>query len=414
MPTVNLTARNIPRLACDDVPRVEYWDASLTGFGLRVTATGVRTWTVRYRLRNGRKLYRWDLGRYPSLSLADAREKARVALRDASLGRDPRVAKQAIRQDEVRTVEALVEQYALKASKRKGWPEEHRIHQREILPAWGQRPVSQITRSVVRELVQTKAQTAPIMANRLLAQISRLLNQAIDLEWIDANPAARVPREPETSRDRILSAEELRELWAALHETEAVRDGEPVPRLTQPLNDAMLAMLLTGQREGEVGRMRWADVDLDAGWWTIPRGDAKNGKDHRVPLTATVAELIARRLQTAPATSLYVFSTRRASSIAARLKKAASTLSRGLSFSFRGHDLRRTVASGIAEAGIQRDHISHVLNHRSATRNTVTAIYDRYSYDREKRQALEAWERALMRTVASAELGRVLQMTRVS
>lgn len=407
MPTVNLTARNVPRLSADGRARVEYWDTSLTGFGLRVTATGVRAWTVRYRVRETRRLVRKDLGRYPTLSLADARQKARDALHEAGLGRDPRESKRVARQDEVRTMAALVKRYTVRASGRKGWPEEHRIHQNEIIPAWGSRPVRQITRSDVRDLVEAKAKTAPVMANRLLAQVSRLLNEAVDLDWIDANPALRLARRPEKSRTRILNADELRELWAALHETEATRDDEPVPRLTEPLNDAFISLLLTGQREGEVARMRWADLDLETGWWVLPGEMTKNGSEHRVPLVNAVVDVLGRRLQQAKPDAVYVFSTRRGTNVSARIKKAASSLSRGLSFSFRAHDLRRTVASGMAEAGVPRDHISHVLNHRSVTHASVTAIYDRYTYDAEKRKALEVWHARLL-AVTDERRGRVV------
>ena len=85
--------------------------------------------------------------------------------------------------------------------------------------------------------------------------------------------------------------------------------------------------------------------------------------------------------------------------MADRAKKAAAILSRGLTFSFRAHDLRRTAASYMAEAGIDRMYIAHVLNHRSVTRSSVTAIYDRYHYDKEKRTALETWARELERVV---------------
>lgn len=81
--------------------------------------------------------------------------------------------------------------------------------------------------------------------------------------------------------------------------------------------------------------------------------------------------------------------------MSARAKKAASTLSKGLSFEFRAHDLRRTAASFMGEAGVDRFYIAHVLNHRSVTHSTVTAIYDRYRYDKEKRVALETWTRLL-------------------
>jgi integrase len=187
-----------------------------------------------------------------------------------------------------------------------------------------------------------------------------------------------------------------------LHQTEAKdASGKSLPRLSQTLNDAFIVMLLTAQRCGEVCRMQWREVDLATGWWTIPGDVSKNHDPHRVPLTAPVLEVL--QLRRFGADDRYVFSNHRHTCVSARAKKAASTLSKGLSFVFRAHDLRRTAASFMGEAGIDRFHIAHVLNHRSVTHNTVTAIYDRYRYDKEKRAALEGWAN-LLRDVLQARL----------
>src|SRR5262249_47310582 len=130
-----------------------------------------------------------------------------------------------------------------------------------------------------------------------------------------------------------------------------------------------------------------------AGWWTIPAEASKNHDPHRVPLVREASEILKRR-QT-DRDERYVFSNHHNTSVAARAKKAASSLSRGLSFEFRAHDLRRTAASFMGEAGVDRFHIAHVLNHRSVTHSTVTAIYDRYRYDKEKRDAVEKWANVL-------------------
>jgi integrase len=110
---------------------------------------------------------------------------------------------------------------------------------------------------------------------------------------------------------------------------------------------------------------------------TIPGDVSKNHDPHRVPLTAPVLEVLQRRRFGAD--DRYVFSNHRHTCVSARAKKAASTLSNGLSFEFRAHDLRRTAASFMGEAGVDRFHIAHVLNHRSVTHSTVTAIYDRFA-----------------------------------
>src|SRR5262245_58892781 len=134
MPTVNLTARNVPKLKSNGADRGEYWDTSLPGFGLRVTPTGVRTWTIRYR--HAGRLYRLTIGRYPKLSLADARERARTELRRAGLGEHPVAEKLQAREREQDTVAALVGEYEKHSSGKKGWDEARRILHAYVLPAW--------------------------------------------------------------------------------------------------------------------------------------------------------------------------------------------------------------------------------------------------------------------------------------
>lgn len=126
--------------------------------------------------------------------------------------------------------------------------------------------------------------------------------------------------------------------------------------------------------------------------------DKKNAKPHRVPLTKPVREILERRRELAGG-AIFVFENRRgAGSIAHRGKKAASILCRGLSFEFRAHDLRRTAATRMAEAGVPRDHIAKVLNHVEGG-PAATRVYDRYAYDAETREALERWARRLQATV---------------
>jgi integrase len=118
-------------------------------------------------------------------------------------------------------------------------------------------------------------------------------------------------------------------------------------------------------------------------------------------LTKPVIAILERRRELAGEGAKVVFENRRgAGSIAHRAKKAASILCRGLSFEFRAHDLRRTASTGMAEAGIHRDHIAKVLNHVEGG-PAATRIYDRYAYDNEKRDALERWARRLHAIVES-------------
>ena len=396
MAAQTLTARYLDTLK-PQAARYEVFDTEVPALALRVTPAGHKSWTLFYR-HNGR-LRRLSLGRYPDVGLADARKAATRARGRIFDGADPAAERQDDRATYGDTVGALFDLYTKQTEKRKSWPEVRRIFENEVLPAWRHRRVQDITRRDIRELVDRKAPTAPIMANRILARVSALFTFAVEHDWLEANPALRIGKPgEEKTRDRVLTRDELRDLWPALHETVAKdEDGKPLPRLPSTLNAAFVLMLLTAQRMGEVCRMRWEDVDLERGWWTIPAVDSKNDDPHRVPLTPSALTAIKARKNGEE--DRYVFSTHGHAPVADRAKKAAAILSRGLTFGFRAHDLRRTAASHMAEAGVDRMHIAHVLNHRSVTRSTVTAIYDRYHYDKEKRAALETWARELDKIV---------------
>jgi integrase len=153
--------------------------------------------------------------------------------------------------------------------------------------------------------------------------------------------------------------------------------------------------LLTAQRGGEVASMRWQDVDLDASWWTIPSTSSKNRLAHRVPLNASALKLIvALKPEDLEDASPYVLgATARRPGAGARGKRQQAEAAATFAVeNFRGHDLRRTAASIMASGGIPRLTISKILNH---VERSITAVYDRHSYDAEKRAALDWWDAKL-------------------
>lgn len=229
------------------------------------------------------------------------------------------------------TIGALFALFTQHCARRKSWPELRRIYEHDVLPAWRHRRVQDITRREIRDLVEQKAKTAPIMANRLLARISRLFSFALERDWIEANPAFRMRRpSPETSRDRVLSRSELKELWHVLHETEATDGyGRSLPRRSQTLNDAFVVLLLTAQRGGEVWRMRWEDSDLETVWSTLPAAYTKNADPHRVPLTQPVLDILHRRWKIRDARYVFSNSGRRVWPRVRRKRRRSSAAPRG-------------------------------------------------------------------------------------
>jgi integrase len=258
---------------------------------------------------------------------------------------------------------------------------------------------------------------APIMANRVWALVNQIFNFAIEQDWLDTgNPATRITKQTETSRDRVLTEDELRALWTALESCKTVtHTGEPGtgPVISPMIARGLQVLLLTAHRPGEVFKMRWQDVDLNAKWWTIPVEHSKNGQPHRVALTDRALGLIKEARAASPKNNGRVFAGIAGGSVAARAKKAAAELERAgaIAFEFHRHDLRRTAATHMAAAGIARDTISHVLNHVDRG-SRATAVYERFSHDPEKRVALEAWDRRFETILAAKPAATVLAFAR--
>ena len=184
-----------------------------------------------------------------------------------------------------------------------------------------------------------------------------------------------------------MTDDEIKRFWTAL-------DAQPL---------AMRAFyrlrLVTAQRGGEVANMRWADVDLPAGWWTIPAADSKNKMAHRVPLTAPALDLLMALRAAARPDATFVLEGARSKRLRAAALRAAADEGAKL-HDFQPHDLRRTAATLMGRAGISRDVIGYILNHAESG---VTRVYDRASRDPEKRTALEAWARRLTAILADEQ-----------
>jgi integrase len=382
MATVLLTDRLVSATRAS-VRRVEYVDKKVPGLALRVTPNGAKSWTVRYRHRG--RLRRLTLGDLEFVGLADARQRARDALHEASKGADPALQKQMGRKAE--TIADLAELYITKWAKprKRSWKADDNLLRRRILPKWRSRAIVDITRHDVRLLVEEIAEGgAPVVANRVAALCSKLFAFALDRDLVTASPAIRIPRPVrERARDRVLTEDEIRSLWASFE------------ALDPPMCGFYKLRLLTVQRGGEVAEMRWRDLDLDTGWWTIPATHAKNNLAHRVPLNAWALDILKQLRAAAHKDAEYVLGAHhRSKGAGARGKRQQSEAAKTFKVAdFRGHDLRRTAASMMASGGISRLTIGKILNHAE---RSVTAVYDRHSYDPEKAAALTWWSTRLV------------------
>ena len=360
--------------------------------GIRVSAKAA-TFIYMYSRRGKPRMT--SLGRYPTLSLADARVKAATFAAAVKAGRDPAVAliEERQRQHEMPTVAELADEYIKRWARRrkKTWEQDRRMLDRDVLPAWGDWAADEVRRRDVRALLDGIASRAPIQANRVLALLRKMWNFAVEEEILQANPCWQVRRPTrERSRDRVLTAAEIRALWRVLDRDPG--DGRQ-PALgmwpSRPIRLALRLALVTAQRRREITATRWAEIDLADGWWTIPRTTTKNKLSHRVPLSELALEII-REIQEYTGSSAFLLPSPRRGSVQPHALSTAVSRVRSIAGipHWRGHDLRRTAASGMASTGVSRLVIGQVLNHVEAG---VTAVYDRYGYDQEKRVALDQW-----------------------
>lgn len=399
--------------------QIELWDKALPGFGLRIACGGARTYVLMKRL-NG-KLLRRTVGKFPPLHAtkddrlapgeywtAEARAKARRMIEELALGIDPAAPKEPPKATTVprtwgEVTKAFFEEPGKGgAANLKSRRELERKNTKE-LDEWKDRPIAEITKADIRAMIAAKRKVSASSANRLLSFIKQVFNYAAAEDIIEASPAASISKTDEASRDRVLSSEEMKRIWAG------------ADKLGYPFGPLIKTLILTAQRRSEVAGLMWSEVNGNE--WFLPDARTKRGKGHLVPLSPRAVAVLGEVPKFGDPPSL-VFTTgkRKAakgetvkptdpapvsgwSRMKTRLDKiiaeaAAEEADEPLDMKKHGladwtlHDIRRSVATELSKAGVARLTISKVLNHAEGG---ITQIYDRYDSAAEKRKALEDW-----------------------
>lgn len=389
MPRVQLTDKAVAKTAPAAAgKRRDVWDAIVPGMALRVTDTGVRSFVVMKRLPGAKTPVRRTLGTYPALSLAKARELARLALEDIAAGVDPK-----IRQAEARAAEdrARNDTFAWAyrkfdaahiCSKRSGTQDEmRRTLEKRCLPRWRNRALSSITRRDISDLLDDIATKAPVAANRAQTILGTFFRFCVGRGYIVGNPIAGMGRMANEGqgRDRKLTDDEIRAIWRACDE---------VP---QPFGPFVRMLFLTAQRRNEIATMERAHIDWDRKTWTIPAHLTKANREHRVPLSDPAISMLTELKQTGG----FYFTTNGKTPISGFSKWKAALDEKSNVADWTLHDIRRTVATRLEALGFSDAAIKAVLNHSPRTDKGVTARYARHDYIEEKKVALATWAQRL-------------------
>ena len=336
---------------------VTVYDAHQRGLAVTVQPkSGRKAWKTIYFAPGGRP--RWyHLGSVDAIGLADARKLASRVMFQVAEGKDPAAERRSERGRG--TFAELAEKYVERHAKKhnKSWRQGEALVRRYLIPPWGKVPAAGITRADVKAMMGKV--DAPILANQVLAAASAIFTWAIKEELGTVNPCKLVQRNATKERERVLSEGEIRQFWTAFD-------------AAGPIGTALKAILLTGQRPGEIANMRREHI-ID-GWWEMP-GDpvpgiwpgTKNGESHRVWLAKPVKERIADKVG-------FIFGGPRGRpargfgeamrEIVAKLGVERATL----------YYLRRTFSTKVTAMGFGRDAMNWVTNHRETAASPASTI----------------------------------------
>ena len=329
------------------------WYCDGNGLYLRVRATGGRSWVL--RRKRGGHVEVITVGAWPALGLAQARLKA-----GALAGKD--VSRL--------TMGALLDTWHTEVV-RKTYrrPREVQGYIERLDPALKVTKLRNLERLEVRHALRRYAEErGPVAANRALSILKTALRFAVDAGYLQVSPVDRLSSEliggAETSRDRVLTDEELRRLWHA----------------SSTHTSLLRFLLLTGQRIGEAQRATWSHVLGDR--WLIPKEHSKNHRAHWVALSRQALAL----LRAQDVSRELIFGTATDTGVQAWLRRWCQR--ERISPAFRPHDLRRTCATRLNTLGVLPHVTEKILNH---TMQGVMAVYNRADYEVERSEAMQRW-----------------------
>jgi integrase len=367
-----------------------FFDSELAGFGLRVRDGGSKTWLVQYAVAG--KTRRLVLGPTSLLDPSKARTAAKDILAKVRLGQDPVAEKAEKRARTGETFEACLKIY-LERRRNEGrlrassYREIERHLIRNLKALHGLQINNVDRRDIAIELGRMTTEGGAIQANRTRASLVKFLSWCAGEGYIDANPAQFTNKNPEVARDRVLVDDELRKIWAVLPQSD--------------FGDIVRLLMLTGARANEIARLAWSEIDLERGVIAIPGSRTKNRRTHFIPITATVRAILDARPHRDGRDLVFGRGQGGFSGWSNRKQELDKAV--GLA-PWVIHDIRRSVATGMADIGIVPFVIEAVLNHQSGAKAGVAGRYNRSGYEAEKASALVRWDEHLMGVVGVREV----------
>lgn len=395
------------------------WDPKVSGFGVKVTPTGSKSYLVQYRMGGrGTPTRRVTIGKHGApWAPAQARTEAERILALVKKGTDPQEQKVATARESVdlafdKYVERFLSIYGVRHWNPKTLSDSRRYltsPNSPVRPVLWKKALPAIKRPDIAAVFDAVPAEKPGYARNLYTALKKLFTWAVGRGDIERSPfeGFEAPRVV-ASRDRVLTDDELRLAWLACGE------------MGYPFGKQHRLLIATGQRREEVSSLDWRELNRDRREWTLPSSRAKNDKSNIVPLNElAIAELDGVAggeewpskgfvFTTTGKTAISGFSKAKARldetmlALAIKEDQASGGTGEGVEIQpWRAHDLRRTFATGMQRLGVRFEVTEAVLNHVSGARSGVAGIYQRHDWREEKRAALDRWAKHLKEIVKS-------------
>jgi len=367
---IRLTDAHVKSLKPRD-GRYEIFDATLAGFGVRISPSGTKTWIV--LSRNLRRKTRASIGRYPQMGLAAARQRAMSVLNEMSEGEYKRASDFELFEN------ALEEWYLRDQSQNKSYSQVKDTIELHVRPYLKNFRLRDIEKRDLLKIVDRVGAKAPTQANRVLSFTKRFFNWCVSRDYLEVSPANGIAKfKTEVSRERVLNDDEMEAVYNATW------------TMDYPFAPLFRILIFTGQRLNEVAGLRWSEVDFTEKRWVIPSNRAKNKSGHVVHLSAPVISELRFLRQVSQHDLIFTTTGTTAVSGFSKAKRKLDVLS-GVT-DWRLHDLRRTFATVATEKlGFEPVVVDRALNHVSGSVKGVAAVYQRGQYLEGRRTVLDAW-----------------------
>lgn len=365
---LRLTDMAVKKLPLPESGQLCYWDETTPGFGLRCS-TSSKSFVVLF----GEKR-RWKtLGRYPAMSLADARREAKLFLSEASFGKH----------QEVRVSYGVARERFIADCERRLRPITVREYCRHLNFFGFKKDLAQLERADVYRKLDELTDT-PTNQNYAFTALKVFFNWCVRNQYLSHNPIAADKKPARLkSRERILDDDELKALYGYVRENRSL------------FHDMVALLILTGQRRTEIGHLRWDEID--GGNMVFAGERTKNHRSHTIPLPPTAMHV----LETRESNGHYVFSGKDPTKPFNGIRRVKEALDKAVDIEhFTLHDLRRTLSSNMARLGVPIHVTEKILNHQSGSFAGVAGIYNRHSYLPEMKAALEQYDNWLEDLIA--------------